>query len=242
MKTFHLLRTLGPLDARSVGRDALLRWLIVLPLGVALAIRGVLPPLLERAAPLLPFEPATFYEPLMAYVLLLITPLLSGMVVGFQLLDLRDDGVLDALWITPPRLRGYLAYKLALPMLIGIALTLITFPLAGLHAGGPGALCIAALGIAPHGPLFALFLAGFAANKVQGFALAKISNVLLMLPIAALFAPLAWQPLLAIAPGYFPARLLWTLQIDASGAPILLAAAWAYQLLLGWMLLRRLER
>lgn len=242
MNALHLLRTLGPLDARGVGRDALLRWLVVMPIGIALAIRGVLPPLLERAAPVLPFDPRSFFAPLMAYVLLLITPLLTGMVIGFQLLDQRDDGVLDALRITPPRLRGYLAYKLALPILVGIILTFITFPLAGLRVGGPGALLLAALGIAPHGPLFALFLAGFAKNKVQGFALIKGSNVLLMLPLAALFAPAAWHPLLAIAPGYLPAQLLWTLQAGGSGAPMFLAAAWAYQGLLGWVLLRRLER
>jgi fluoroquinolone transport system permease protein len=102
-------------------------------------------------------------------VFLLITPLLTGMVIGFQLLDQRDDGVLDALRGTSPRLRGYLAHKLTLPVLVGIGLTMITFPLAGLNAGGLGALLLAALAIAPHGPLFALFLAGFAANKVQGF-------------------------------------------------------------------------
>jgi fluoroquinolone transport system permease protein len=242
MNTLYLIRALGPLDARGVGRDALLRWLIVLPIGIALAIRGVLPALLERAAPLLPFDPLALYAPLMAYVLLLITPLLTGMVIGFQLLDQRDDGVLDALRVTPPRLRGYLAYKLTLPVLVGIGLTMITFPLAGLNAGGPVALLLAALAIAPHGPLFALFLAGFAANKVQGFALTKISNVLLMLPIAALFVPAAWQPLLAVAPGYWPARLLWALQSGAPEAPIFLAAALAYQVLLGWVLLRRAER
>lgn len=241
MKTLALMRTLGPLDARGVGRDALLRWLILMPIGIALAIRGVLPPLLERAATLLPFDPMSFYAPLMAYVLLLITPLLSGMVIGFQLLDLRDDGVLDALRITPPRLRGYLAYKLALPVLVGIILTFLTFPLAGLSAGGPGALLLAALAIAPHGPLFALFLGSFAANKVQGFALTKMSNVLFMLPIGALFVPAAWQPLLAIAPGYWPARLLWTLQAGEQGVFGLVAAALAYQLLLGWLLLRRIE-
>jgi fluoroquinolone transport system permease protein len=242
MNTLHLIRTLGPLDARGVGRDALLRWLIVMPIGIALAIRGVLPALLERAAPLLPFDPMAFYAPLMAYVLLLITPLLTGMVIGFQLLDQRDDGVLDALQITPPRLRGYLAYKLVLPVLVGIALTLITFPLAGLSAGGPGPLLLAALSIAPHGPLFALFLTGFAANKVQGFALTKISNVLFLLPIAVLFVPPVWHLLLAVAPGYWPARLLWALQNGEPGALCFFAAALAYQLLLGWALLRRLER
>ncbi len=242
MNTLTLIRVLGPLDARGVGRDALLRWLVVMPVGIALAIRGVLPALLERAVPLLPFDLMAFYAPLMAYVLLLITPLLAGMVIGFQLLDQRDDGVLDALRITPPRLRGYLAYKLALPILVGVGLTLITFPLAGLSIGGPGALLIAAVGIAPHGPLFALFLVAFATNKVQGFALTKMSNVLLMLPLAAAFAPAAWHPLLAIAPGYWPAQLLWTLQSGGTGAPIYLAAALAYQLLIGWALLRRIER
>jgi hypothetical protein len=79
-------------------------------------------------------------------------------------------------------------------------------------------------------------------TKFKGFALTKISNVLLMLPIAALFVPAAWRPLLAVAPGYWPARLLWALRSGAPEAPIFLAAALAYQVLLGWVLLRRAER
>lgn len=241
MQTLRLMRALGPLDMRSVGRDPLLRWLTIIPLGLALAARGLLPAALARSAPLLPFDPLPHYGPVMGFALLMLTPVLAGGVAGFLLLDLRDDGVLAALRVTPPTLRGYLAYRLAAPMLLSLALTLAAFVISGLPSGGPLALLLCALAAAPIAPLFALFLGALAANKVQGFALLKAASVLFALPIAARYLPWGWQPLLALDPLYWPARLYWSLAEGQPGAPLFFVVALLYPALLCALLLRRLR-
>jgi fluoroquinolone transport system permease protein len=192
----------------------LLRWMIILPLFFALALRGAIPTLLDRAMTRLPFEIdiAAYYTPLISLALLLIGPMLAGVVVGFLLLDLRDDGVLTALRVGPPRLRGYLLYRLALPTLVGLLLVPILFMLAGLPTGGPLGIALASLGAAPIAALYALLLGAFAQNKVQGIAIMKLSGLLFVLPGLARYVSELWQLPLALAPTYWPAQLLWALQ------------------------------
>lgn len=241
MNGLQALRALGPVDAKQIGRDSLLRWLVVMPLVAALAARWVLPALLAEVGAVIELALLPFYPPIMAYFLLVMVPALVGMIVGFLLLDQRDDRTLIALQTTPLTAAGYLAYRLAAPMAISIPITAVSLPLSGIVDLGAGALLLTAVAAAPLAPLFALLLGTFAANKVQGFALAKASGVLLMPPVIAYFAPGIWQIPLALAPTYWPARLLWALQAGAPGW-LWLAAGLGYQALLLWLLLRRFRR
>lgn len=242
MHTLRLIRRLGPLDARNVLRDPLLRWMVILPLLFALALRGAIPALLGLALARLPFklDITLHYAPLISLALLLMGPMLAGVVVGFLLLDLRDDGVLAALRVGPPGLRGYLLYRLALPTAAGVLLAPALFLIAGLPAGGPLGLALVSLGAAPVAALYALLLGALAQNKVQGIALLKLSGVLFVLPALARYAPGPWQLPLALAPTYWPARLLWALQ---AGDPAwgFLAGSLLYPPLICWLLLRRME-
>lgn len=244
MNTLRLIRALGPLDARNVLRDPLLRWMIILPLFFALALRGAIPALLDRALARLPFsvDIAPHYTPLISLALLLIGPMLAGVVVGFLLLDLRDDGVLAALRVGPPRMRGYLLYRLALPTLVAMLLVPALFLLSGLPAGGPLGLGLASLGAAPIAALYALLLGAIAQNKVQGVALMKLSGLLFVLPALARYAPGLWQLPLALTPTYWPARLLWALQEGAPTAWLFLAGSLTYPPLVCAFLLSRMER
>jgi fluoroquinolone transport system permease protein len=173
MVRLKTLRALGAVDALSVSRDSLLRGMLVVPLGLAMAARWLFPPALASAGALLPFDLQVLYPQVMGYALLLLAPAICGGVVGFILLDQRDDGTLAALQVTPLPLTAYLAYRLAAPMLLSLVMTLIGLPLSGLVALGPLQLLLLALSAAPLAPLIALFLGAYAANKVQGFALQK---------------------------------------------------------------------
>jgi fluoroquinolone transport system permease protein len=242
MHTLKALRILGPIDAVSMRRDAMLRWLAALPLALALAARWLLPGALRRIGGLLGFDIMAYYAPVMGYALLLIAPAVCGMVVGFLLLDQRDDRSLMALQVSPLPLRSYLAYRIAAPLLVSLLLSLLALPLAGLAALSDPALLLAALAAAPLAPLTALCLAAFAENKVQGFALQKALGVLLIAPVLALFLPLPWRLALGLLPTYWPAALLWGLQQGALASGTTLAAGLIYQALLLALLLRRFTR
>jgi fluoroquinolone transport system permease protein len=239
MNALRLIKSLGPIDAMSVRRDALLRWIVALPLLIALLVRFFLPVIIGRLENTLHFGFGDFYQAIAGYALLIIAPVMCGMVIGFLLLDERDDRTLLALRVTPLPPGGYMAWRLSLPMLLSVAVTLTAFLLAGLPQPGVPGLLVCVLATAPFAPLVALALAVFAKNKVQGFALVKASSIFQMTPLVAYFVRAEWQPAFWIFPTYWPAKLLWTLQTGGGSAWQYLAVGLAYQLLLHFILLRR---
>lgn len=237
----RVLIALGPVDAKSVSRDPLLRWLMFYPLLLAGLVRWGVPWLAGTLLAKFQFDLAPFYPLLMSFVLVM-TPMLAGLVIGFLLLDQQDDRTLTALQVTPLTLTGYLVYRLSLPLGLSLAITMIIFPLTGLVALGFGPLFLAALSAAPLAPFYALVLAAFAANKVQGFALTKALGVLLVAPLLAYFVPPPWQWLFGLVPLYWPAKLLWLLQAGQTGFWPVLLAGLLYQGLVLVALLRRFDQ
>ena len=91
-------------------------------------------------------------------------------------------------------------------------------------------------------PLAALFLAAFAANKVQGFALMKAAGVINWPPMMAYFIDGPWQLACGLVPTYWPAELYWMLCAGDPGWWVYLVIGLLFQLLLLAVLLRRFNR
>ena len=242
MNGLTALRALGPVDVKSVWRDPLLRWFALLMPGMALAFRFLMPPLYVSLSTWVGHDLTPYYVPLVSFVLLMMAPALTGIVIGFLLLDQRDDGTLNALQVSPLGLAGYLAYRLAVPMLVAFATTIVMFPLAGMTGILWGPLILAALTGAPLAVLVALFLGAFASNKVQGFALMKASGVVEWPPMFAYFVPMPWQLLFGLSPVYWPGKLYWSALAGDASYWIWLPLGLAWQALLIWLLLRRYHR
>ena len=241
MKAIRAIRALGPIDAQSVRRDSLLRWMVVIPLFVTALLRWGVPALAARVTAQFGFDLAPYY-PLVMGLILLMTPILFGVVIGFLLLDQRDDHTLTALQVTPLTLNGYLLYRVAGPMLLSVLVTMVVFPLTGLVRLGTLPLLAAALSAAPLAPLYALFLASVAENKVQGFALQKAMGIVLLPPMAAYFIHAPWQPVLGLVPTYWPVRCFWALLAGEAGWWAYWLASVLIQALLLAMLVRRFNR
>lgn len=236
------LHLLGALDIKSVGRDGLLRGMLVLPLAIALAVRLVLPLVLHRLEAALGMDVLVYYPQIMISALLLITPVIYGGVIGFLLLDQRDTGTLLALQVTPLSLRRYLLSRLAVPMLISFLVTPLALGVAGLVQLPLPSLMLAVLAALPLAPLCALMLVAFAENKVQGLALVKGTSLAMIAPLVAEWIPLPWRWAFGLLPTYWPIRLHDAL-LAAQPAPwwYLLGALLLDGVLIG-LLLRRFER
>lgn len=241
MRVMSILRALGPIDAQSVRRDALLRWMVLLPLGMAVLVRLGWPLLEARIQALFQLNLAPHYT-LIASTFLILVPQLFGMVIGFLLLDQRDDHTLMALQVTPMSLDGYLAYRVLVPLVLSAIVLLAVIPLLALVKVAFVTLLLSALASAALTPLFALFLAAFAANKVQGFALAKGFGIILLPALIAYFVPLPWQLALGLSPVYWPLKLFWELQAGAPDAWLHGLVGLAYHGLLLLALLRRFRQ
>ena len=144
-------------------------------------------------------------------------PMLVGCVVGFLLLDQRDDRTLTALQVTPLTIGGYLLYRTAVPMVLSVAMMMVSMALAGLVTMRVIPALLAALQAAPLAPLYALFVGAFAANKVQGFALMKATGVLAWAPLLAYFVTSGWQVAFGIDPLYWPVKVFWMLEAGEPG-------------------------
>ncbi|OHD26318.1 MAG: hypothetical protein A2Y38_09660 [Spirochaetes bacterium GWB1_59_5] len=170
-------------DLRLVARDPLLAIMPIAPFLAAVALRFVLPPLsgfVERATGFRIMD----YADVARVVITLFPGMFFGMVSGFLLLDDRDDGVSMYWGVTPVGRAGYLAARLGL-----FSVAAFVAALAAARISGFGAvILIRDIGVAAIGSLqvafFSLFLAAFAANKVEGLALLKAMSGLDMAPLA----------------------------------------------------------
>lgn len=241
MNTRAALSALVPIDLRSVARDPLLRWIAVYPLAAALLVRWGTPWAVRYLDRRLHFDLVHYY-PLLASFVLLTAPVLAGTVIGFLLLDQRDDGTLVALRVTPLTTNSYLVYRISVPMALSFALGLSVLPLTNLIPLSPSDLFLVALAAAPVAPLYALVLAVAARNKVQGFAVSKAMGALMIPVVAAAFVREPWQWLLGLDPLYWPAKLVW-LGASAEGQSWTLAGVGlAYEILVVLWLARLFNR
>lgn len=238
---WHIVKSLGPIDLRNLWRDELLSWMIFLPLGMFPAVRLLVPYLSTQIARQFGFDLAPYYT-LIQSLLVICMPMVYGVLIGFLLLDQRDDRTLCALQVTPLTLGGYLAYRISLPIVLSVGVTLLMLPLAGLEPLGWKALIAVTLLASPLAPLFALFFGVFAENKVQGFALNKGAGVFILLPLVAYFVPGGWQWVFGLLPTFWPAKFYWMIQSGEPGAWLAFLIGIAYQVLLLVVLLRRFNR
>ena len=171
-----MFRALIYADSRLLWRDPLLGWILALPIGLALLLRPLIPRVQEALLAGMGFD-LTPYHPLVMGGYLMTAPGMVGMVIGFLFLDERDARTLTALRTTPMSMHQYLGYRVALPLLLGTASTLIGYPLTGLTPLALSSLLPIAIVAGVSAPILALVLAIAAPNKVAGFAVVKVHEL-----------------------------------------------------------------
>jgi fluoroquinolone transport system permease protein len=209
MHTITILKALGLGDFRNVQRDSMLSWFTLVPVIIALVIRILVPRLTDWLLAEYAFDLVPYYPAIMSYAFILAAPGIFGIIIGFLLLDERDDGTLTALQVTPLTLNNYLLYRLILPIVLSLVMIPLLFPLTGLMSIPLLPLLVVTLVAALEAPILALFLASFAENKVAGFALMKATSLIIELPLLAFFFQSKWTLLAALIPTYWPMKIFW---------------------------------
>lgn len=229
----------GTNDLKSIKRDSLLIYMIIVPPIMVLAVRWILPWLTGRLAEVYDFDLVPYYPMLLSFFFMLQLPLLFGMLVGLLILDERDDDNLTALRVTPISMTGYTLYRVGTAMILSTLYVVAALPLTGMTTPRllPAILPVAILsGILA--PLFGLGIATFASNKVEGLALVKALGIFLLGPLVAYFMDSNWQLLLGALPTYWPAKSFWVASEGGSFWAYFLVGL-AYNLVLAVLLLRR---
>ena len=151
-----------------------------------------------------------------------------GFVMASILLDERDEEIHTAIRILPVSTAAFLAYRLGITTIITFLFSwaMITFSgLAGLSLQQSVA---ASLLFAIIAPIVTLAMASLSRNKVEGLAMFKVLNLILLVPVVGLFL----VPPIQYAFGLIP--MYWSYQYLASAGGR--ANGWLWFLGLGYHL------
>ncbi len=114
-------------------------------------------------------------------------PLVYGFIAAFLILDERDENLLTVLRVMPISRNTYLIYRMLFLSIISFIVLLLYPPFSGLLGEFPN---FSYLGYIPIALLFtlitpfsALLVSSFATNKVQAFAIFKISGTIFIVPL-----------------------------------------------------------
>jgi fluoroquinolone transport system permease protein len=234
-----IFTALGPIDLRNIRRDSLLPWMVAMPLAFAVLLRWGVPALTENLLAQNNFDLRPYYPVISAYFIVGMPALVLATLIGFLLLDEKDDATMTALQVTPLSLNTYVAYRVAVPALLTIVLMFLMFPVVNLEVLSWGAILLIGIASAATAPMFALYLAALAQNKVQGFALVKLSGFVTLLPVLAFFVEPGWDLLFGVIPTYWPMKVYWTLSAGEAGAGLYALVGVVYQSLVAGVFIRR---
>lgn len=197
-------RALWMNDLRHIRFDPMLMASMIGPLALTLIARYAFPPLSDWLEQVYGFR-LSAYTAFIAAFLLIAIPLLPGTMAGLLMLDERDENMVVYFGVTPLARGGYFRYRLFLPSSLTFLFTGLFMPLSGVSGMRPESMYTVVI-LLLEAPLFALFLAAFASNKVEGLALSKASGLMFAGPVVAYFVPEPWTYLGVWIPTYWPAQ------------------------------------
>jgi hypothetical protein len=178
------LSTLLVSEAKSTVRDEILLIITCVPIILTLLVRFGEPPLRGLLTEYL--DLSRHHLTILA-VLASMTPMMFGWLIGFKLLDDRDEHTLSAIAVTPLTKQGYIVYRTALVLVLSAFLNTTLIPLTGLTGITLGRLIPISIMAAFEAPIMALVLAAFAGNKVEGLAVAKFMGIFSAVPVLPLY-------------------------------------------------------
>lgn len=246
MSATDLVRKLGRLDLKLIGRDrfllvmfGLIAYLTVilrygLPwLDAYLTSNGILP------TAVFPYTVADLYPLIIGFTVLFQGGMIAGTITGFMLIDEKDERTLNAILVTPLPFAHYVFYRVGVPSVLAVAVVMGMMLTINLALVPLGQLLPLALGAAFTGPLATLFYGIYAANKIQGFAMSKFVSVFGWIILGAWFVDVPWQWLFGLFPPFWVCKAYWmALDGEALWWLALLAGVVTQLALLGLMVRR----
>lgn len=196
-------------DFRNILREPILILILFAPLLIVLFFRFAVPLISDL---LLPYVNLKEYYVLISGIMLLLVPMLFGILIGFILLDERDENVLICLILTPLGKNNYLLFRLLFPTFLSFAVNILVILACALMQISLLKLIPISLLCSLGTPLSALYLLGLAGNKVEGLTLSKSLGIFMMSPIGWYFINSDFKILLGILPTYWGPVVLMTSQ------------------------------
>ena len=191
-------------DLRNWIRDPMLAGAAIGPLALAVVIRFGTPAVAKLAAPVVALEPL---YPVIVGSMVAFCPAIYGFVVGMFVLEDREQGVLAAYRVSPLSARGYLLYRGVSAYVLTLVAILPALAIIGLVRVPPPVLVGSAAVGALSGPTIALVFGTVASNTIEGIAISKLINLVILGPAVGIIAvPEPLQFAVGVFPTYWPIK------------------------------------
>jgi fluoroquinolone transport system permease protein len=224
-------------DTKRIISDSFMVFMYIAPWMTALVVKAVWI-YCERHYPSVPLQQ---YALIVSIGCALLIPMNMGIVLGFQLLEEKEQGIFRAIAVTPLNTLYYLFYHFVIVAAIAIPMTCFVHELLGLMSISPFYLLLLACLAACQIPLQALLISTFARNTLEGFAMMKGTGFMLLVPLLVqhffFTSPFSWAA--AIFPFYWVIRAYQFVTFN-SVIPFLLCLGVGviYSLAICWLLLK----
>ena len=187
-------------------RDPMMKFMLFYPILFGIIGRYVLPAIADASG----FK-MEHYADLIVVILTLFTPQIYGALVGFSILDDRDDHILSAIKVTPLSIHQFLSFRLFTVYLLSFIAAIYVIWFSDIGDFSFGSIVAIALLASLGAPMTGLFINALSQNKIEGFAVMKGSGTILVLPIIALFFFDKKELFFSFAPGFWPAKAISSL-------------------------------
>ncbi|WP_018931552.1 hypothetical protein [Gracilibacillus lacisalsi] len=199
-----LLLSIG--DIKNIKREPLLVFSLFGVLILSVIIRLGLPVLHDILLTYASFPLQPHFRIIVSLALLM-TPLMIGMLYGFIILDERDEGVLLFYAVTPITKTGYLFARILAPIIITFLISFAVVLLQGLVVWKLNTFLPVAVLLALQAPIITMMLASLAANKVEGLALTKVINLMILAPLLDYLISHPIIKITMLIPVYWPVKI-----------------------------------
>jgi fluoroquinolone transport system permease protein len=179
-------------DARVIYRDRFMLGMLVYPLVLAVALRFVVP--------LVSFDDLALY---LAPLPVLFAAMLLGMILGFSLIEERENRTWLLLRVLPIGQRTLFLYLLAVSAGLSLPISLAAALIYGMPVADLSFFVAMSAIAGLLAPLSMLSMGALASNKIEGLALSKIVSSAAWFPALAFFLTPAWQLTIAWNPYYW---------------------------------------
>ena len=141
-------------------------------------------------------------------VLALISPVVFGAIIGFSVLEDRDDHIIDSIKVTPLSFNQFMSFRLIVVYVLAFAASIFIMWFSDIGNFALGNMFLIAFTAAFSAPMTGLAINIFSQNKIEGFAIMKLGGTIIILPIIALFFSDAKELFFAIFPAFWPAKMI----------------------------------